>query len=337
MNQPGALVQVPGRRTYDAGATSLDDIAARRDPLSSTPTAVARRSGRLAPFLWLALLFGLLGLAFATPLASGRVLVDDEVGWSSASASQDWNEIARKIDEEILPIPQGAQTPLSWYRAQGGSAWGAFRSPFPSVPVWNPPGAKRVGLQAGHWKFDEAPDELAELRSNPGTSGGGTAEWQYTLDVAQRAADILRAAGVEVDLLPTAIPVRYRAHAFVAIHADGDGSGVLNGFKTASPSFSGTPDADSALVEAINDQYSAITGLPRMDNQISLRMRYYYAFNARRYQHAVAPGVPQAIIETGFLTNSGDRALLLGDPDRVARGVASGVLAFLAAGAQPAD
>src|SRR3712207_7178949 len=56
-----------------------------------------------------------------------------------------------------------------------------------------------------------------------------------TLFRSERAAEILRASGVEVDVLPTKIPVRYRAHAFVAIHVDGDESGRLRGHKTARP------------------------------------------------------------------------------------------------------
>ena len=58
-------------------------------------------------------------------------------------------------------------------------------------------------------------------------------------------------------------------------------------------------------------------------------MRYYYAFNSRRYCHTVAPGVPQAIVENGFLTSPLDRVLLLGNPDLAAQGLAKGVLDFL--------
>ena len=60
-----------------------------------------------------------------------------------------------------------------------------------------------------------------------------------------------------------------------------------------------------------------------------MRMLYYYAFNSRRYCHAVAPGVPQAIVETGFLTSAVDRQLLLGNPQAAAKGIANGVLEFL--------
>lgn len=290
--------------------------------------------GRLHRTLWLFILAALT-IAVAAPLAYGRVLVDDVDGVLSEpppavlESDTDWNEIARQIDEEILPIPTEIQAPLSALRAQGGPGWGAFRSPFPPVPVWNPPGPKKVALQAGHWLYREAPEELDDLRSNPGTSGGGKAEWEVTLDIAERAAEMLRAAGVEVDVLPTTVPVRYRAHAFVSIHTDGDSSGVLNGYKVIGPGFSGAPAGDQALIDAINQEYPAVTGLPRQDSQISRRMTYYYAFNSRRYQHAVAPGVPQVILETAFLTNAGDRRLLLGDPDTIARGIANGVLKFL--------
>src|SRR5690606_31015420 len=118
------------------------------------------------------------------------------------------------------------------------SAIARFRAPLPQVPIWNPPGKKRVGIQVGHWETWNAPDELASLRSNPGSSGGGKAEWEAMLEIGQRAAQYLEAAGVEVDLLPTTIPIRYRAHAFVSLHGDGDVRGVLRGYKLARPSFS---------------------------------------------------------------------------------------------------
>ncbi len=206
--------------------------------------------------------------------------------------------------------------------------WDLFRAPLPAAPLWNPPGARRVGLQAGHWLTEQVPPELRGL--DQGSSGGGKAEWQVNLDLAQRTAARLEEAGVQADVLPATVPVSYRANAFLAIHADGDTSGSLHGFKVARPGFSSVPDYDDRFVDALNAAYAADTGMPRDDEHISRRMTYYYAFNSRRYCHAVAPGVPQAIIETGFLTSAVDRQLLLGDPDTAARGIADGVLAFLA-------
>ncbi len=275
------------------------------------------------------LVFALLAMALLPAGAQARFLVSDE-GENTPAEADEFAAMAEWVDSEVVPIPPvGLKRPLSWYRGQGASGWASFREPYPPLPVWNPPGVKRVGLQAGHWKYDEAPDDLAELRNNPGTSGGGKAEWEVNLEIAERTAALLREAGVEVDVLPVEVPVRYRAHAFVAIHADGDGLGVLTGYKVTRPGWSGNPEVDDSLVEMLNEEYGAATGLRRQDSQISLRMRWYYAFNARRYRNAVAPGVPQAIIETGFLTNVADRRLLIGDPDRAARGIASGILRFL--------
>src|SRR4051794_1707622 len=69
----------------------------------------------------------------------------------------------------------------------------------------------RVGLQAGHWRSIELPDELRSLRGNGGTAGGGVAEWELNLAVARRAAVRLEAAGVAVDVLPATIPPGYQA------------------------------------------------------------------------------------------------------------------------------
>jgi N-acetylmuramoyl-L-alanine amidase len=210
---------------------------------------------------------------------------------------------------------------------EGG--WAQFGRPQPPVPVWNPPGPKRVGLQVGHWQAQDAPDELASLRTNPGAPGGGRIEWQVGLDIAQHAADILRADGVDVDILPTTIPVRYRAHAFVAIHVDGDETGRLRGYKTTRPNFSSIPEVDDVLNQDIFEEYGAETGLPDNSAYVTGRMRNYYAFNARRYQHAVAPGVPQAIIETGFMSNAADRDFLFNHPEIAAQGLANGIMRFL--------
>jgi N-acetylmuramoyl-L-alanine amidase len=57
-------------------------------------------------------------------------------------------------------------------------------------------------------------------------------------------------------------------------------------------------------------------------------MQAYYAFNSRRYQHALHPMTIGVIIETGFLTSASDRRLIVNDPDRVAKGIADAVTQF---------
>jgi hypothetical protein len=222
------------------------------------------------------------------------------------------------------PLPSEDPPPLG----PGLFASGGFAAPLPRSPVWNPAGQKRVGIQIGHWFVGQLPDELRRLSA--GASSGGWNEWELNLLIGQRVVQMLEEAGVQADLLPATIPVRYRAHAFVAIHADGDTSGRLNGFKLARPGFSSIPEADDELVRLMYQEYGAATGMVRdNDAHISRRMVYYYAFNTRRYQHAIDIGTPAAIIETGFLTNSSDRAFLTGRPDLAARGITNGILRFL--------
>lgn len=218
-----------------------------------------------------------------------------------------------------LPAP-GSAAAQGFFRS--------FRVPLPPAPLYDPPGPKRVGLQAGHWLVEQVPPELHGLQA--GAVGGGKQEWQVNLDLTQRTASLLEAAGVQVDVLPATVPEHYQANAFVAIHADGDTSGATRGFKVARPGFSSIPDIDDRLVDSINSVYGSETELPRDDEHISLRMRYYYAFNSRRYCHAVMPGVPQAIIETGYLTNAADRQYLIGDPQKLALALADSIQAFLA-------
>ena len=223
------------------------------------------------------------------------------------------------VRPEPLP-PPGSPRAQDFFRS--------FRDPLTPAPLYDPPGPKRVGLQAGHWLTDQVPPELGRLQN--GAVGGGKQEWEVNLEVARRAAALLQASGIDVDVLPATVPPRYRANAFIALHADGDPQGQARGFKVARPGFSSLPDVDDRLVQALNQTYGVETELPRDDEHISLRMRYYYAFNSRRYCHAVAPGVPQAIVEMGYLTSAVDRQYLIGDPGRLATAVADSIQAFLA-------
>jgi N-acetylmuramoyl-L-alanine amidase len=238
----------------------------------------------------------------------------------------EWEALAHYIDTEVLPIPDGNPPPFVPGRPE---TYASLREPYPPVPVWNPPGPKRVGIQAGHWRYYNSPDELRQNRFNPGTSGGGKAEWEVNLDISERVVERLSELGYVVDLLDSTVPIRYRAHVFLSIHADGDVTGQLRGYKVGSARFSATPDVDKQLCDALWEEYGAVTGLLKQPNQVSSRMTGYYAFNSRRYQHAIAPGVPHAILEMAFLTNAQDREFLFRQPDRVATGILNGLRRFL--------
>ncbi len=216
-----------------------------------------------------------------------------------------------------LPTPR-APTPTP---APSDPPW-IVRVPHPSIP----PGPRRIGIQAGHWKTDEVPDELAKLRDLGGAVWGDVAEWEYTLDIAKRVVAKLAAKGYAVDLLSTTVPEHYLADVFVSLHADGDSTGTARGFKIAHGERRG-PHED-ALTEILGAEFARATGLP-MDPNVTEDMRGYYAFRWERFRSSVVPHTPAALLEMGFITNAADRSVLLNRRDAVADGIVNGVVRFL--------
>ena len=206
----------------------------------------------------------------------------------------------------------------------GPNAIGSIRIPIPkNVPT----GPRRVAIQAGHWKSDEAPDELRRLIPQTGAEWEGVTEVEINLDIAQRVSVILNSKGVAVDVLPVTIPVGYVADAFVALHADSDGVGENSGFKMAHGARRGP--YEDALLNDIKDSYGAATGLDYDPIHITNSMRGYFAFNWSRFQHAVAAHTPAVILEMGYVSSDDDRALMLDRADLVANSIADGIMKFL--------
>lgn len=173
-----------------------------------------------------------------------------------------------------------------------------------------PAGGAHVGLIAGHRGYD------------PGTvCDDGLTETEVNQAVAERVAANLRGQGVRVDVLDEYDRrLRgYRADALVSIHADSC-SAMLSGFKVSPPANGGS--AADRLATCLWERYEAATGLPRHPDTITRDMTHYHAFNR------VQASTPAAIIEIGFL--GGDRDFLTGQTERVAAGVADGILCFLA-------
>jgi len=137
---------------------------------------------------------------------------------------------------------------------------------------------------------------------------------------------MLRELGYEVDLLPAVVPPGYRAHLFIAIHADGSNDPNASGYRVAAPRRDPTGRA-AGFVRLLERSYGEETGLKHLQT-VTRRMQNYYAFNYRRYEHSLDPRTISTIIETGFLTSSGDREVIMGDPDRAARGIVEAVTAF---------
>jgi len=192
-------------------------------------------------------------------------------------------------------------------------------------PTQLPP-TRRVAIQIGHWKVDEAPDEFPNLRFQGGGSFDGVDEVDVNIDIAQRVAALLRGRGITVELLPATIPPGYLADVFVSLHADGDDYREARGFKIAHGVYRGPHEA--ALVSALTDTYADATGLPWNDN-VSGDMTDYYAFAWYRYVHALSPFTPAAIVEMGYLSHEDDREVLLTRQTVVAQGIANGIIRFL--------
>lgn len=196
------------------------------------------------------------------------------------------------------------------------------------LATWErPAGPLRVGIQSGHFDNDQVPDELRGLTGNTGAQVGAITERAVVRVIAELVQAELESAGIVVDLLPTTIPPGYVADAFVSIHADGNRDTSVRGHKHAPPrrDYSGH---SAALTAAIYESYGQATGLPT-DTAITNRMTAYYAFNWARYEHAIHPRTPAVIVETGFLTNAQDRAIIVDAPERAAAGIAAGILNFL--------
>ncbi len=202
---------------------------------------------------------------------------------------------------------------------------GVVRIPKPKLDL---KAARRVGIQVGHLDTTDVPKEYGtRIQFQTGAAYAGYNEVDLNADIADRVATLLKAQGVEVDVIPTTVPEGYVADAFVALHCDSDGVGELSGFKMAVSTRRTTYDAK--LMSAIKDAYAKATGLAYDQEHVSRAMTNLYSFNWSRYQHATSPFTPSTIIELAFISNDDDRDLLVNKPGVVAAGVVSGILAFL--------
>jgi N-acetylmuramoyl-L-alanine amidase len=191
-----------------------------------------------------------------------------------------------------------------------------------------PTGARRIGIQVGHWMTDQVPAELgARITFQTGTSWAGVDEVDVNMDIAQRIKSQLTARGYIVDIIPTTVPLGYLADVFLALHADGDGTGENSGFKLAHGSRRG-PYEDK-LVTTLRDEYAKVTGLSDDAEHVTRNMLGYYAFNWGRYQHAAAAHTPAAILEMGYLSNGHDRDVMVNHADGVATAIVNGIQRFL--------
>lgn len=180
--------------------------------------------------------------------------------------------------------------------------------------------ANRIGIVSGHRGL-----HVRTGLPDPGAiCADGLTEASVNDRVAQLTADYLRTEGYNVDSLDEfdARLNDYQSAALVSIHSDSCEfiNESATGFKVAAVSDSRVPDSDARLVGCLVARYSEETGLA-FHPSVTFDMTQYHTF------FEIAPTTAGAIVEIGFLNL--DRALLTEQPERVARGVADGILCYL--------
>lgn len=173
------------------------------------------------------------------------------------------------------------------------------------------PGPLHIALIAGHMNHDSG-----------AVCEDGLTEADVNLKIAHGTADVLRARGLDTEVLAEFDPrlQGYAGTALISIHADSCDyfNELATGFK-----ISGSPYTDSTqLSVCMENEYQAQTHLPFHANTITDDMRNYHAFRD------IAAGVPAIIIETGFMNN--DRELLTTGADAPVTGIVNGIVCFLA-------
>lgn len=265
-------------------------------------------------------LAGVGALAVMAVVSGGEATMEDTVEAKLPGAA-----VAPLASAQDTPVVQQTQQVPPQQRRR----WryrNRYPGPIPTPEEWQPPdGPVRIALQVGHWRAEEAPRELSGLRGN-GAYWNGVSEWEVNLDIVRHTSAMLEDLGYAVDILPAVVPPGYRAHLFIAVHADGSNDPGAMGYRVAAPSRDATGRA-RAFVDLLRDTYGPATGIRRLPDT-TRRMRNYYAFNFRRYEHALHPMTIAAIIETGFLTSAADRELIIGQPERVARGIVDAITQF---------
>lgn len=189
----------------------------------------------------------------------------------------------------------------------------------PFLATASPQAPQRIGIVAGHWSKNATIPDPGAVCAN------GMTEQQVNLEIATRVQALLVAQGYPVDVLQEFDPqlTAYRALALVSIHADSCEyiNDQATGFKVAAALSNPHPEQSNQLVACLQDRYGKETGLPIHPGSVTRDMTEYHAFSE------IHNLTPAAIIEVGFLNL--DYQLLTTQQERVAQGVADGILCYL--------
>jgi len=187
-------------------------------------------------------------------------------------------------------------------------------TPITAYPTVTPSPRPRIGIVAGHSGNDSG-----------SVCSDGLTEVSVNLKIATMVQQLLLNQGFSVDLLQEKDPRLFEYTGLVLVSIHNDSCDYVNdqatGFKVAVSTVNPVATRADRLEACMIQRYHAATGLINRPNTITPDMLEYHVFNEIYNQ------TPAAIIETGFLNL--DRQFLTEHTDRVAKGVADGILCFV--------
>ncbi len=171
----------------------------------------------------------------------------------------------------------------------------------------------KIGIVAGHMGLDSG-----------AVCDDGTTEADVNFAIATLVQKKLAERGYPSDLLKEKDEKLqgYKAALLLSIHNDSCVfvNDEATGFKVARAIGAVDQNISSRLLGCMKARYQETTGLP-WHNSVTRDMTEYHAFEE------IDPSTPAAIIETGFLNLDYD--ILTKNTDKVAQGVANGILCYL--------
>jgi N-acetylmuramoyl-L-alanine amidase len=175
----------------------------------------------------------------------------------------------------------------------------------------------RIGLISGHWGNDSGT-----------VCANGVTEQEVNLKIASMVQQQLAAKKLyQVDLLQeTDLRLNgYQGILLISIHNDSCviSNELTTGFKIASSNYGNNPERAERLANCLHDRYQKETNLPYHPGSITPDMTDYHAFRE------IDPTTTAVIIETGFLSNPIDYALMTEQTNLVANGIVNGILCYL--------
>lgn len=194
------------------------------------------------------------------------------------------------------------------------SAQNAAITPESTLQTPTPSPKPHIGIVAGHWGNDSG-----------AVCKDGLTEESVNLRIANMVLELLKKEGFEVEVLKEFDPrlTQYKAKALVSIHNDSCDyiNNEATGFKVAPSASSAYPEKATRLTACLSQRYERATGMTFHYSSVTRDMTDYHAFRE------INTETTAAIIETGFLNL--DRQILLEQTDKVARGVADGIICFI--------